>query len=284
MENSKLLLLNEKPLLVLPLLAVKIGLKESMLLQQIHYWNQHNEIVKNNFNDGFYWTFNSYEKWQEQFPFWSIRTIQRAICNLEKLKLVITGNYNKLKIDRTKWYRIDYKALEALGVSPCRQIDVTNKTECPNHLDSLAIPLPETNSEINSENLITTTKIKKVIKFEDISKKLVGFNAIIDAYTNNDVLKTTIINFIKMRKTINKPITDFGLTLSLKDLDESGSTDIQKICNLNYTIKNSYPNIYKNKNAAVKTLNYRKKESIFNNFEQRNYDYDDLEKKLLGRE
>lgn len=113
MNDSKLLL-DEQPLLIMPNLACKIGLNESIVLQQIHYWNVINEKVHNNFNDGFYWTFNSYPQWKEQFPFWSLNTIVRAISKLEKSKLIITGNYNKLKVDKTKWYRIDYEMLSTL--------------------------------------------------------------------------------------------------------------------------------------------------------------------------
>ena len=145
------LLLDEQPLLVMPNLACKIGLNEAMILQQIHYWNQINQKANNNYRDGNYWTFNSYEKWQLQFPFWSIKTIQRTIANLEKLKVVVTGNYNKLKIDRTKWYRIDKNVLELLETSSMGHIDLTNMTEWLNEVDSLTKPLPETNPKNNSE-------------------------------------------------------------------------------------------------------------------------------------
>jgi hypothetical protein len=143
------LLLDSQPLLVIPELAAKIGLNECIVLQQIHYWNEINKKANNNYRDGHYWTFNSIVQWQDQFPFWSKNTIQRTFTNLEKMKLVITGNYNKLKIDRTKWYRIDYKVLQALEESPFTQIGVTNISEWCNHLSSLGLPLPEINSEIN---------------------------------------------------------------------------------------------------------------------------------------
>ena len=145
------LLLDEQPLLVMPNLACKIGLKEAMILQQIHYWNQINQKANNNYRDGNYWTFNSYEKWQLQFPFWSIKTIQRTITNLEKMKLIVAGNYNKLKIDRTKWYRIDKDVLELLETSPLGQIDLNNITRWLIQVDSLTKPLPETNPKNNSE-------------------------------------------------------------------------------------------------------------------------------------
>lgn len=115
------LLLDEQPLLVMPQLATKIGLHECIVLQQIHYWNQINEKAGNNYKDGFYWTFNSYEQWQLQFPFWSIMTIRRMIAKLETMELVISGNYNRMKIDRTKWYRIDYKVLDSIEDNTCVQ-------------------------------------------------------------------------------------------------------------------------------------------------------------------
>lgn len=146
------LLLDEQPLMVMPKLAAKIGLNEAIILQQIHYWNEINKKADNNYRDGYYWTFNSVKQWMEHFPFWSKNTIQRTITNLENMKLIVTGNYNKLKIDRTKWYRIDYKVLEALETSPFTQIGSTNTPEWCNHLSKLGLPLPEINSENNTES------------------------------------------------------------------------------------------------------------------------------------
>ncbi len=145
------LLLNEQPLLIMPTLASKIGLNESIVLQQIHYWNTINEKANNNFREGYYWTFNSYNEWTKQFPFWSARTIQRTINRLENLKLIVSGNFNKLKIDRTKWYRIDYKILEALEQSPFGQNGTINMTKWHNHLDKLGLPLPEINTETKTK-------------------------------------------------------------------------------------------------------------------------------------
>ena len=162
------LLLDDQPLLVMPKLATKIGLNEAIILQQIHYWNEINKKTGNNYKDGHYWTFNSYADWQEQFPFWSIPTIQRAISNLEKLKLVVTGNYNKLKIDRTKWYRIDYKVLEILENSPIYQIDKTNISKWYDELIKMMRPLPEITPENNSENNIYSFLPKGENRFLDI--------------------------------------------------------------------------------------------------------------------
>lgn len=149
MYKMSKLLINEEPLQVLPTLAKKVGLNEAIILQQIHYWNRINEKNNRNFYDGYYWTYNTYEDWQKQFPFWSTRTIQRAINRLEKLKLVVSGNYNELKLDKTKWYRINYKVLDILEEYPSRHNGTIEMTEWLDYLDSLTKPIPETN---NTEN------------------------------------------------------------------------------------------------------------------------------------
>ena len=48
--------------------------------------------------------------------------MKRQFDWLEERGIVITGNYNKLKFDRTKWYTIDYDALDRL-VSPFARND-----------------------------------------------------------------------------------------------------------------------------------------------------------------
>ncbi|RLQ00460.1 DnaD domain protein [Geobacillus stearothermophilus] len=104
------LLLDEKPLVILPSLAKEIGLNEAIVLQQLHYWLQES----NNERDGHRWVYNTYQDWQKQFPFWSIRTIRRTIKNLENKGIVISDYLNSMKIDKTKWYRIDYERLEEI--------------------------------------------------------------------------------------------------------------------------------------------------------------------------
>ena len=170
------LLLNEQPLLIMPRLATKIGLNESIVIQQIHYWNVINEKAKNNYKAGHYWTFNSYEEWSNQFPFWSISTIQRTVAKLEKLKLIVVGNFNRLKIDRTKWYRIDYFALEALETSPFGQIDMTNISKWHDHLSKLTRPLPEINPETNPKTNGNLLLSNQAHLFLDTFKRYFGYN------------------------------------------------------------------------------------------------------------
>lgn len=104
------LLINENPVMIIPSLAVKIGLNEAVILQQIHYWVQTSRHVI----EGRKWIFNTYKDWQEQLPFWSESTIKRTIHSLEKQGFLLSGNWNRSKMDKTKWYTINYQQLEEL--------------------------------------------------------------------------------------------------------------------------------------------------------------------------
>ena len=107
------LLFNKQPRLFDYDLACMIGDREAQFLQQIHYWLEVNREARRNFKEGVYWTFNSYENWQKQFPWLSVKQIKRVIGRLEEKELLIADNFNVLKIDRTKWYRINYEKLDA---------------------------------------------------------------------------------------------------------------------------------------------------------------------------
>jgi len=105
------LLINEQPLMVLPKLACAIGLNEAIVLQQVHYWLDRSDKVR----DGQTWTYNTLDKWNQQFPFWSLSTLKRTLKSLRDQELLIaTDKYNTLKIDKTLWYTIDYDKLLSL--------------------------------------------------------------------------------------------------------------------------------------------------------------------------
>ena len=114
------LLIDEYPMIILPSLAMEIGLHEAIVLQQIHYWIEtekksgKKEVIEKHFRNGRWWIYNTYEQWQDQFPFWCVRTIKAIIKKLEDMDLLISGNFNKFGYDRTKWYTINYEVLESL--------------------------------------------------------------------------------------------------------------------------------------------------------------------------
>lgn len=105
--------LNESTRVFNAKLAKLIGLNEAIMLRQIHYWISH---PASQIREGKKWHYDTYEGWQTQFEFWSIRTIQRIAMNLEELGLVEVGHFNENKTDRTKWYTINYERLQCLYI------------------------------------------------------------------------------------------------------------------------------------------------------------------------
>lgn len=132
-------------------LAEKVGVHEAIFLQQLHYWLKDSDNVY----DGHKWVYNSYQGWHEQMPFFTVNQIRRVVRELEKRNLIITGNYNRLKLDKTKWYRINYEAVEQLSkesnnqnllVDPCKN-DACLKNE---KKDELAVKQTRPSLETNS--------------------------------------------------------------------------------------------------------------------------------------
>jgi DNA-binding PadR family transcriptional regulator len=161
MNKSSRLLINENPLIILPSLAVKIGLNEAIILQQIQYWLS----TSQNVIDGKKWIYNTINQWVEQFPFLSRSTVQRTLRNLEKKGLIESKQIKKENWDRTKWYTINYDNVNLLIGSSVHhrsgQIDTIDKS---NEASSL---YTETTTENTTE---TTTNIKKINK-KKIEKK-----------------------------------------------------------------------------------------------------------------
>lgn len=107
-------LFNSHPLVVDKELATILGLNEALVLQQVHYWLETNKKNKRNFHEGRYWTYNTIDEWQEEFPFWSTSTVKRVFKKLRDMNLTLVDNFNIYQMDRTLWYTINYEELERL--------------------------------------------------------------------------------------------------------------------------------------------------------------------------
>ena len=100
----------------------------------------------------------------------------------------------------------------------------------------------------NTINTKTNTKINTNNKKE---KEKTNIDKIINTYTENNSLVEAIKDFIKMRKTIKKPITDRGLKMILNKLDQYGNDDLEKIEILENSIMNCWQGVFELKNKKV---------------------------------
>lgn len=171
------LLIDENPLVLLPSLAVKIGLNQAIVIQQIHYWLQASKTKINNKK----WVYNTIDEWHEQFPFFSRSTLERTISSLIKDEFLIVEKLSNNKSDRTNYYTIDYFKL----TESSRQNDVTITSNCCNHHVKL------TQSTITSnccngytENTETTTETTTDIKSAYALKITDWFDSFWQQYPN----------------------------------------------------------------------------------------------------
>lgn len=245
MDMSKLLL-DEPPLVILPTLANRIGLNEAIILQQIHYWIKRSDKLY----DGKKWTYNTYEDWVKQFPFWSISTVRRALSSLEKQELIITGNYNKMKADKTKWYTVNYEKYEGLN-SPSVQNEQSNcskwtassvQNEQSNTLD-LPKNSPDKYSELfdefwkvyprKTDRKAAVSKFKTAIKEHSFEQVLSGTKGYVEDIKKNNTDKRYIkhaktflnqqsyLDFIDQRDYQEETSEEFNVADELKEIEES---------------------------------------------------------------
>lgn len=157
-KNCSKLLISESPLQVLPTLALKIGLNEAIMLQQVHYWTSN--PMNKNIKKGRVWVYKSYSEWKREFPFWSLRTIQRTILSLEERKILIADTFNRLITDRTKWYTIDYEVLDSLDIGTSSQLGTMVVPSWNDGSAKLARSIPEITTEIKNNNNENNNVIK----------------------------------------------------------------------------------------------------------------------------
>ncbi|HEB2360777.1 TPA: DnaD domain protein [Staphylococcus aureus] len=190
------LLIDDYPIQVLPKLAELIGLNEAIVLQQIHYWLNNSKHKY----DGKTWIFNSYPEWQKQFPFWSLITIKRTIYSLEKQNLLLIGNYNKAKFDKTKWYTINYQTIEGM-IRPSYQNDTTSVSKRDDGV-----------YQNDTTNTIDYTETNKHRETDDVSKSFKYISANLEIIQNPlkaERLEHEIKSFEKDQFEIVKVATDY---------------------------------------------------------------------------
>jgi hypothetical protein len=133
-----------------PHLAMTLGVPAALLIQQIHYWSR----KQNHYRDGQYWVYKTLKEWADELRIFDAKTIQRSLDKLRAAGIIEVANYNKMKYDRTLWYRVQMDILSKclatrfpdheVVVNPDGQIVLIG-----NPIKS--IPIPETTAETTSE-------------------------------------------------------------------------------------------------------------------------------------
>lgn len=205
MNFNELFVDKSKTLIINTDLALVLGdLNEAIVLNQLNYWLGINKKAGKNFIDDRYWVYNSYSDWKaKDFPYWSEKTIQRTFTRLENKGVVLSANYNKLAIDKTKWYTIDTEKLQELvdkfnsdeDKMTNRQDNMTDRQDkmtCREGQNDRPLP------EINTENIDRdyTTEIRYALSESKDSSRgdIYAFSAE-KGGSKSDVIKNLAVEF-----------------------------------------------------------------------------------------
>lgn len=122
---GKNLLIDERPLVLLPSLAKIIGVDLAIVVQQLHFYLDNPKSGK--MINGERWIWNTYEEWQkESFPFWSTRTIRRLFTEAEEKSLIVSSQPEGWD-SRRKYYRLNVGMMAKLTRPLADSIDVENE-------------------------------------------------------------------------------------------------------------------------------------------------------------
>lgn len=85
-------------------LAELYGIEESILIHHFQHWISYNQQLKRNFREGRTWTYQTGEEIAAHFPYFSADQVRRVINSLIEKGVIVKGNFNRTKMDRTCWY------------------------------------------------------------------------------------------------------------------------------------------------------------------------------------
>ncbi len=91
-------------------IATDFSLPISIFLGHLAFWAEKNLANNTNIYDGLVWCYDTLEALTDYFPYFTKRQIERMINNAIEKGLVVKGNYNQTRYDRTVWYALTPEA------------------------------------------------------------------------------------------------------------------------------------------------------------------------------
>ena len=120
---------------------------------------------------------------------------------------------------------------------------------------------------------------KKELEREKKNRKPAASNIdqILSEFVLSDSLKEAIKDFAEFRKSVKAPLTDKAVKILINRLREMANTDEERIRILENSTMNGYKGIFEPKKSEKKPAT-----GAFGNYDQRDFDYSEIEKKMRG--
>ena len=217
--------------------AKVVGVTGAIIMNNLHYWINHNEANEKNFFGGCYWTYNSIKAFCEQFPFLSRNSITRALGKLEKDGYIKTGFHNENSWDRTKWYALTDKGYALVG-KPVSTVDT------PKYND--AFTQKQKCSFTQSKKCSFTQKQKSTNKQINTDREIQHSNNNNDPFcTGSPALDDALHGFEETRKALRKPLTLKAKELIVKKLEKlAPRNETMQIAILEQSIERGWQGVF----------------------------------------
>ena len=119
-------------------------------------------------------------------------------------------------------------------------------------------PTAENRTLLNTNRLNTkvlNTNNKKVSKAQ--SKPVENFDSIIQKSTESTELRESLVEFVKFRKLIKKPMTNKALELIIAKLNKLGASDRERVAILNQSIERGWAGVFSLKEEEPQSKGYQ---------------------------
>ncbi|WP_173910768.1 hypothetical protein [Acinetobacter sp. Marseille-Q1618] len=245
------LLINESPLQVQPTLAKLIGLNEAIFLQQLHYWLGASKFIRNEKK----WIYNTYAEWVDQLKYISISTLKRTIKSLKEQGLLCVEQFDNKRSNQVNYYAINYDILAEIEQNDKQVIDSIDKVKMNQCIGSewtnaSAQNEPMDEVKMNQSSLGQNEPIYNTREYQETTQEITKSKNKKNSKTSYDPKLTELPNsidrdlwnqFVEMRTSIKKPLTENAVKLILKKLESFGVLANQSLEN---SIIGSYQGVY----------------------------------------
>jgi hypothetical protein len=87
----------------------------AIMVWHFQYWIRKNKALGTNLREGRTWTYQTYSDILANFPYWSYDQVKRLLRKCFDLGIIVKGNFNADKDDKTIWYAFSDE--EKFGIS-----------------------------------------------------------------------------------------------------------------------------------------------------------------------
>ena len=128
--------------------AMKYGVEKAVVLSNIRFWlnNNKNKDLSTVKHDGYYWMYNTAKDMRNVLPYFTQSKVQRLLKQLEDDGVLIVGNYNKVKYDRTKWYTLSEFTYDKNCITQTPELNIGNE-----HIEQ---PIQDSKTDTKTNNKI----------------------------------------------------------------------------------------------------------------------------------